>query len=391
MMYILVVNPSILGQAGMDREAVLGATILASAAVTVLMGYLTDFPIALAPGMGLNAFFTYTICLKSGVPWPAALGLVFYSGLLFFFMTLLGLRQRILTLIPRGVRLGLTAGIGLFIALIGLKNAGIVVGNSATLVGLGSLTDPGNVIVFAGILLAGILGQRRVPGHLLISIAFITIGYIALGRVEMPTRLFSAPPSLSPTFFKLDLAYFWQHPAMTLPLVGALFFVDLFDNMGTLLAVCTRARLLDAGGGIRNLDRALRADAIAAMLGAMLGTSSVVSYIESAAGVEQGGRTRVTAYTVAVCFLLALFIAPLLLIVPVAATTPALVLVGAAMIGEIAEVNRDDLTETLPAFLTLVLIPFSFSIGDGFAIGLLSYCILKMAKRLLPTRNRRPL
>jgi adenine/guanine/hypoxanthine permease len=380
MMYILVVNPSMLSQTGMDKEAVLGATILSSAIMTAVMGLATNLPLALAPGMGLNAFFTYTICLQNQIPWTAALGLVFYSGILFFFVTLTGLRKKILSLIPKSIRLGLTAGIGLFIALIGLKNGGIIVKNEATLVGLGSITSIENLLVFTGILLAGVLSFRKKSGALLISIAFITVGFMLLGKVSFPTTLFSAPPSLEKTFFQLDLQYFWNHLGVCAPLLFSLFFVDLFDNVGTLLAVTTRANLVTSEGEVKQLDRALKSDAFAAILGSTLGTSSVVSYIESAAGVEQGGRTKWTALTVAACFLLALFISPLLLMVPIAATTPTLVLVGVSMMGEIAGINRDDLTESIPAFLTLILIPLSFSIADGFGIGLLSYAALKAAR-----------
>lgn len=378
MMYILVVNPAILSNTGMNQEALLAATIYASAIMTFSMGLFTNLPLALAPGMGLNAFFTYTLCLGKGIPWQAALGIVFYSGVLFFLLSLSGLRQKILEAIPRSVRQGLTVGIGLFIALIGLKNAGIVIASPATLITLGKVSDPSVMVVIFGIILAGALHQKKVPASLLLSIFFITIIYFFLGKVSLPQSLFSAPPSLSATFFQLDFKFFWQNLTLCLPLVLSLFFVDLFDNMGTLLGVCSRAKLLNENGEIKNLDRALKADAFAAMIGAILGTSSVTSYIESAAGVEQGGRTGLTSVTVAICFLLSLFIAPLFLMIPLAATTPALVLVGVFMISEIKSLDLENLEVALPAFITMIMIPFSFSIAEGLGLGLLTYVVLKL-------------
>lgn len=381
MMYILVVNPAILSGAQMPADAVLTATILASAIMTLSMGFFTNLPIALAPGMGLNAFFTYTMCIGKGVPWEAALGMVFYSGVLFLILTLTGLRKRILTLIPASVRHGLTAGIGLFITLIGLKNAGIIVAHPATLVTLGNVKDPQVLLVMVGIAIAGFMHLRRVTAGLLISIVFVTVGLGFLGKITVPSSFFSGPPSLAPTFGKLDFAFFWNNLSLCLPLTLSLFLVDLFDNMGTLLAVCTRARLTEESGEIKNLDRALKADAFAAMVGAVLGTSSVTSYIESAAGVEQGGRTGLVSLTTAFCFLLALLVAPIILMVPVAATTPALVLVGFFMMSEVKKIDFDDVTVSLPAFITLIMIPFTFSIAEGLGLGLVTYLVLKLFKR----------
>lgn len=382
MVYILVVNPAILSVSGMPAEAVLAATIYSSALMTLSMAFFTNLPVALAPGMGLNAFFTYTLCLGVGMSWQAALGLVFYSGVLFLILTLTGVRKKILSLIPESVRHGLTVGIGLFITLIGLKNAGIVVAHPATLITLGNVKEPQTWVVLGGIILAGYLHLRRISAGLLLSILFISVFLFALGKAPVPESIVSLPPSLSPTFFQLDLMYFWQNPLQCLPLVLSLFLVDLFDNLGTLLAVCSRARLVDEKGEIRNIDRALKADAFAAMAGACLGTSSVTSYIESAAGVEQGGRTGLTSVTVAICFLLSLFLAPLFLSIPLAATTPALVLVGFFMMSEITRVDFGKIETALPAFITMIMIPFTFSIAEGLALGLGTYFIFRALRRL---------
>ena len=378
MMYILVVNPAILSQTGMDPGALLAATIFASAVMTLSMGLFTNLPLALAPGMGLNAFFTYTLCLGKGLPWQSALGLVFYSGVLFFVLSFTNLRPKILAAIPGSVRKGLTIGIGFFIILIGLKNAGMVVASPATLITLGNFSDPSVSVVLLGLILAAVLHQRKVPASLLLSMAFITLVDLFLGKAHLPATFFSTPPSLAPTFLKLDFQYFWQHLGIALPLTFSLFFVDFFDNMGTLIGVTTRAKLVDEKGEIRNLGRALKADAFAAMFGSLLGTSSVTSYIESAAGVEQGGRTGLTAVTVAGCFLLSLFIAPVLLFVPLSATTPALVMVGVFMMSEIRGLDFEDLGESLSAFITMVMIPFSFSISEGLGLGLVTYVALKL-------------
>ncbi|MFZ4713429.1 MAG: NCS2 family permease [Bacteriovoracaceae bacterium] len=371
MMYILVVNPAILAQAGMPPEALLAATIYASALMTLSMGIFTNLPLALAPGMGLNAFFTYTMCIGKGIPWQAALGIVFYSGILFFLLTLSGLRQKIFALIPPAVRHGLTVGIGLFITLIGLKNAGIVASSPATLITLGNIKDPAVIIVFLGIILAAVLHLKKVTASLLISMIFISVSFLFIGKVNAPPSLFSAPPSLESTLFQLDLGFLWHNLSLCLPMVISLFLVDLFDNMGTLLAVTSRAKLT------ANLDRALKADAFAAILGSILGTSSVTSYIESAAGVEQGGRTGLTSVFVALLFLLSLFLAPLFLAIPLSATTPALVMVGFFMMSEIKSIDFDQIDSALPAFITMIMIPFSFSIAEGLGMGLVSFALLR--------------
>ncbi|MGZ3790349.1 MAG: NCS2 family permease [Bacteriovorax sp.] len=386
--YILVVNPLILGQSGMNPEALFIATALASAIMTLVMGLYANLPIALAPGMGLNAFFTYTLCLGKGIPWQGALGIVFYSGILFFLVTILGLRKKIITLLPRSVRIGLTIGIGLFITLIGLKNANIVVANPATLISLGDVFSAKILVVLSGIILSIILKVKKVPGFLFISILFISLIYFFLGEIKTPATFFSTSFNLGATFFKLDFKFFWNNIGLCLPLLISLFFVDMFDNLGTLISVGTKAGLMEKNGEIKNMDKALRSDAFAAMVGAILGTSSVVSYIESATGVEQGGKTGMTAVVVALCFVLSLFLAPLFLMIPIAATTPALVFVGVSMISEIRELNFDDLLDFFPAFITMIMIPFSFSIAEGIGFGLGSYFILKLIPSRLLTTQR---
>lgn len=377
MMYILVVNPAILSASGMPKDAVFTATVLASALMTFSMGLFTNLPIALAPGMGLNAFFTYTMCLSHNIPWQAALGMVFYSGILFLLVTITGIRKRILALIPEDLRHGLTVGIGLFITLVGLKNSGIIVAHPATLMSLGKMNNPELWLIFAGILFAVFLHIKKVSASLLLSMVFITLGFVLMGKVSTPEAFVGLPPDISPVFLKLDLAYFWKHVEVCLPLTLSLFFVDLFDNMGTLIAVCTRAKLLDKKGEIKNLNRALKADAFAAMSGAIIGTSSVTSYVESAAGVEQGGRTGLVSLVTGTCFLLALFFAPLILAIPLSATTPALVMVGFFMMSEIRKINFERVSSAFPAFLTIIMIPFSFSIAEGLAAGIISYLVLR--------------
>jgi AGZA family xanthine/uracil permease-like MFS transporter len=315
------------------------------------------------------------MCLNQNIPWEAALGMVFYSGFLFLLMTLTGLRKKILKLIPECIRHGLTVGIGLFITLIGLKNAGIIVDHPATLLTLGDVRDPQLIIILIGILLAGFLFMKRVSASLLLSMLFIAFGFILIGKVSMPSAVFSLPPGLSQTFMKMDLSYFWNNLGLCLPITLSLFFIDLFDNMGTLIAVCTRAKLHDEKGEIKNLDRALKADAFAAMFGAIIGTSSVTSYIESAAGVEQGGRTGLVSVVTGICFLLALFIAPLILAIPLSATTPALVMVGFLMMSEVKNLNFDHVATALPAFITMIMIPFTFSIAEGLLCGLVAHLI----------------
>ena len=385
MAYILAVNPAILSTTGMDKGALITATAIASGVMTAVMALATNYPIALAPGMGLNAFFAFTLCGAKGIPWPAALGLVFYSGLIFLALSVTGLRKKIVEAIPLELKLAITAGIGFFIAFIGLKNGGVVVANPATFVGLGDLSKPGPLLVIAGTIATAILVARKIPGAIILVILALTVvGLIfpapdGKGMITpMPTGIINLPASLAPTFLKLDLSYFWQNFIGALPIVLAILFVDLFDNMGTLIGVSKRAGLLDKEGNLPKIGRAFMADAGAAMFGSTLGTSTVTSYIESAAGVEAGGRTGLTVIVTAVCFLLALFLAPLILIIPGVATAPALVIVGAFMMQGLAELDLRDFEKTAPAFVTILAMPLAFSISEGVAFGLLTYVGLRI-------------
>jgi len=379
MAYILAVNPAVLAQAGMDRGALITATALASAVMTVVMALATNYPIALAPGMGLNAFFTFGICLGAKIPWPAALGLVFYSGVLFLILTLTGVRRKLIEAIPHELKMAITCGIGLLIAFIGLKGAGVISANPATLVTLGDIRQPGPLLALGGIILAAVLVWRKVPGAIILTVLILTVLGFVLKTADghtvtpLPGALISAPASLAPTFLQLDLGYFWQHWRVCLPLLLALLFVDLFDNMGTLIGVCQRAGLLDRHGNLPKIGRALTADATAAMVGSTLGTSTVTSYIESAAGVEAGGRTGLTAITTAGCFLLALFLSPLIVVIPAAATAPALVIVGVFMMQSVTELDLKDFAKAVPAVVTMLAMPLTFSIAEGIALGFVVY------------------
>jgi adenine/guanine/hypoxanthine permease len=398
MAYILAVNPMILSQTGIDKGALVTATAIGSAVMTVVMALATNYPIALAPGMGLNAFFTYTICLTKGIPWQAALGFVFYSGLIFLALTVSRLRQRIVEAIPFELKLAITSGIGFFIALIGMENGGLIVLNLGTVpkngspvteaapyLTLGNLGTTAPWLVIIGIILTGILVARRLPGSIVLVILLLTVAGLFIPAADgsgtitrTPATIFNLPSSLAPSFLKLDLGYFWQHWLSALPLVLSILFVDLFDNMGTLIGVSKRAGLLDEQGNLPKVGRAFMADACAAMFGSTLGTSTVTSYIESAAGVEAGGRTGLTAIVTAVCFLLALFLTPLILIIPAVATAPALVVVGAFMMQGLAELDLRDFAKAAPAFMTIVMMPFAFSISDGIAFGVLTYVGIKL-------------
>ncbi|MGB8456685.1 MAG: NCS2 family permease, partial [Candidatus Acidiferrum sp.] len=353
MSYVVVVNPQILSEAGMPVDGVLFATCISSAVATLIMGIWANYPIALAPGMSLNAYFTYSIVLGRGVPWQTALGVVFLSGLLFFGLTLTKVREQIVNGIPDCLKYGTAGGIGLFIAFIGLRNAKIIVANPATLVGFGKITDPQVLLACGGLILIAVLMGRRVGSAILLGILAITVAGIPLGLAHWPAHLFSLPHP-SGTFLQLDL-----RSATKLglgELVFVFFFVDLFDNVGTLVGVCEEGGFL-RDGKLPRASRALLADAIGTMFGAITGTSTVTSYIESAAGVAAGARTGLGNLAIAGLFLLAMFCAPLIAAIPVYATAPALVLVGALMCGAVARVKWSDFSEAFPAFLTLVATP----------------------------------
>jgi len=375
MAYILFVNPSILGETGMDRGAVFVATALAAAIGSALMGLIANYPIALAPGMGLNAFFTYGVVLQMGHSWQVGLGAVFLSACLFLLISVLRIRAWIIDSIPLPLRLAIGAGIGLFLALIALQNAGIVVDHPVTLLTLGDLTEAPPVLAALGFLLIVTLEARRVPGAVLLGILAVTLVAVGLG-VSPFAGLLALPPSLAPTLLQLDIA-----GALEIGLVSVVFaflFVDVFDNSGTLIAVARRAGLMAPDGRLPKMGRALVADSAAALGGALLGTSTTTSYIESAAGVSAGGRTGLTACTVAVLFLLSLFFAPLAAGIPPFATAPALLFVAVLMVSALAEVDWSDLTTAAPVLATALAMPLTYSIANGIAFGFIAWSAIKL-------------
>jgi AGZA family xanthine/uracil permease-like MFS transporter len=374
MAYVVVVNPRILAEAGMPVEGVLFATCISAAIATLIMGIWANYPIALAPGMSLNAYFTYSIVIGRGLPWQTALAVVFFSGLLFLLLTLTNIREQIVNGIPDCLKHGTAAGIGLFIAFIGLRNAKIIVANSATFVGLGKASDPQVLLAAAGLIVIAILMARHIGSAILLGIVAIAIAGIPLGLAHWPDHLFSLPQP-GGTFLKLDFRSAFK---LSLgELIFVFFFVDLFDNVGTLVCVCEQGGFLREGK-LPRASRALLADAFGTMFGAITGTSTVTSYIESAAGVAAGARTGLGNLVIAAFFLIAMFCAPLVAAIPAYATAPALILVGALMCGSVAKVRWDDFSEAFPAFLTLVATPLTFSIATGLSLGLLSFTFIKV-------------
>ena len=374
MAYIIFVNPSILGDAGMPKDAVFVATCLIAALGSAIMGLYANYPIAMAPGMGLNAYFAYAVVLHMGFTWQAALGAVFISGCLFLVVTLFGIRRHIIDGIPQSLRSAITVGIGLFLALIALKSAGIVVGDKATLVTLGDLHSAPVILAVLGFLAIVALDKARVPGAILIGIVGVTVASFFFGGNQF-RGIFSAPPSIAPTFLQLDI-----HTAVTkglLNVVLVFFLVELFDATGTLMGVAKRAGLL-VPGKMERLNKSLLADSGAIFAGSLLGTSSTTAYVESAAGVQAGGRTGMTALTVAALFLACLFIAPLAGVVPAYATAPALFFVACLMLRELIDLNWDDTTETVPAAVTALAMPFTYSIANGLAFGFITYAAIKL-------------
>ena len=383
MAYIVVVNPRIMGDAGMPVAAVAVATCLAAAFGCILMGLMSNTPLAMAPGMGMNAYFTYTVVKGMGVPWETALGCVFLSGAAFMILTLIGVRQMIVAAIPRSLFSAVAGGVGLFIAFIGLKNAGIIVSNPATSVGLGDLTTPTAALSLSGLVLIGALQAWKIKGALLIGIVAIAMAGWAMGLAHVAPGGYSLT-ALSATAFKLDIPAALNLKGglgvTLLEIVFVFLFVDLFDNVGALVAVTKRAGLVDKDGSIPRLNRILLADSAAAMVGAVAGVSTVTSYIESAAGVAEGGRTGLTSVVVGILFLVALVFAPFVQAIPAAATAPALILVGALMIGALTEVDWTDPSVAIPAFLTVITIPLTYSIANGLAFGITSYALLKLLR-----------
>ncbi|MCA1857610.1 NCS2 family permease [Massilia oculi] len=374
MVYIIFVNPSILGDAGMPKESVFVATCLVAALGTAVMGLYANYPIAMAPGMGLNAYFAYAVVLGMGVAWPAALGAVFISGCLFILVSLLGLRGMIVNGIPKSMRVAITVGLGMFLALIALKNAGIVVGSEATLVKAGNLHQPSAIMAIVGFFAIVALDRLRVKGAILIGIVLVTVLSFFFGG-NTYQGIFSLPPSISPTLFKLDIPGALSVGILNVVLV--FFLVELFDATGTLMGVARRAGLL-VEGKMDRLNKALLADSGAIVAGSVLGTSSTTAYLESASGVQAGGRTGLTALTVAVLFLACLFIAPLAGVVPAYATAPALLFVACLMLSDLGEVEWGDSTESIPAAVTALVMPFTFSIAEGIAFGFITYAVLKL-------------
>lgn len=386
MSYILAVNPSMFGLLeGMPAGAVFTTTALAAIIGTLAMAFLAKLPFGLAPGMGLNAFFVFTVCMGMGYSWQFALTAVFIEGILFIIMTITNIREAIVNAIPKNLRYAIGGGIGLFIAFIGMQNAGIIVNDDATLIALGDITSGTALLALIGLVITGVLYAMNVKGAMLIGILVTTVIGIPMGITEFK-GIVSTPESISPIFCKFE----W-HNIFTLDMLVIVFtflFIDLFDTVGTLVGVSTKAKMVDENGRIPNLKQAFMADAIATTAGAMLGTSTTTTYVESAAGVAQGGRTGLTAFSIACCFAIALFFSPLFLSVPGAATAPVLILVGMLMMEPVRNIDFDDATEAIPAFITLAMMPLAYSISAGIMLGMISYVIINICcgkfKKLTP-------
>ena len=380
MAYILFVNPNILADAGIPKEAAIASTIWIAALASLAMGIFANYPVALAPGMGLNAFFAYYVCGVLGLHWTVALGAVFFSGVLFLILTVGGIRQAIINAVPRDLKYASSVGIGLFIAFIGLKGTGLIVENSATYVSLGHVTAPTTLLSLFGLLLTAALMARNVHGSILIGIFVTTILAMILGMTPAPkgiTDIVSTSlPHMGETFGQLDLAGAWHYGLISI--IFTFTVVELFDNMGTLIGLTTKAKMVRPDGHIENIDKALTTDAVGTMVSAMFGTSTVTSYIESAAGIAAGGRTGLTAVAAGVLFLAALLFTPLIGLVPAFATAPALILVGALLMSEVGKIDFSDFTNALPVFLTIIMMPLTSSIANGFAFGFISYTVMKL-------------
>lgn len=377
MSYILAVNPDILSATGMDKGAVFTATALASAIATLLIAFLAKLPFAQAPGMGLNAFFAFTLVLGMGYSWQTALAAVFAEGIIFIIITVLNIREKVVNCIPLNLRYAMSVGIGMFIAFIGLKNSGIIVDNPATLVALGSFTNVSLVAVI-GIILSGVLMAKGVKGALFYTILICTAIGIPMGVTTLPENFspISIPPSMEPTFMHFDFKSLLNLDMFFI--VMLLVFIDLFNTIGTLVGALAKTEMMDEKGNVPRMKQALLADAIGTSVGAVCGTSTVTTYVESAAGIAEGGRSGMTAAVTGGLFLVALLFAPVFLLVPSAATTGALVMVGVFMMDSIRKVEFDDVTETLPVFATILFMVLSYSIAEGMALGMMSYAILKL-------------
>ena len=376
MAYIIFVNPQLMSASGMDYGASFVGTCLAAALACFVMGLFANWPVGLAPGMGLNAFFTYTVVGEMGYSWQVALGAVFIAGLLFFLMSVTPMRKWMLESIPLNLKIAMGAGVGLFIGFIGLKSGGIIVSNGATFVSMGDFTNPETLLAALGFLLIAALSVRNVPGAIIIGVLSVTLIALSLGLVEYKGVL-AYPPDVSSTFLQLDIVGALDIAMVSV--IASFLFVNLFDTAGTLLGVASRANLLDTAGEVKNLDRALKADSSSSIFGAFFGCAPVTSYVESSAGVEAGGRTGFTAVVVGVFFVVAIFFSPLASMVPAYATSGALIYVAILMLGGMEKLDWADASELLPALIIIVMIPLTFSIANGIALGFLSYIILKLA------------
>ena len=376
MAYIIFVNPQMMSSTGMDLGASFVGTCVAAAIACIAMGFYSNWPVGLAPGMGLNAFFTYTVVGEMGYTWEIALGAVFLAGILFWIMSVTPLRQWMLESIPMNLRIAMGCGVGLFIGFIGLKNGGIIVSNDATLISIGDLLKAETALAMLGFLLIAILAIRKIPGAILIGVMMVTLISIFIGIIQFQ-GLISYPPPFMPVFMKLDI--FGALDLAMISVIMSFLFVNLFDTAGTLLGVANQAKLVGKDGRIHNLDKALKADSSSSAFGAFLGCAPVTSYIESSAGVEAGGRTGLTAVTVGFLFLIAVFFSPLASIIPAHATAGALIFVAILMMSGMEKLNWSDSSELLPALIIIVMIPLTFSIANGIALGFISYVVLKIA------------
>ena len=375
MAYIIFVNPQMMAQSGMDHGAIFVGTCLAAAFACLFMGLYANWPVGLAPGMGLNAFFTYTVVGEMGYSWEVALGAVFIAGILFFIMSITPLRRWMLDSIPLNLRIAMGAGVGLFIGFIGLKNGGIIVANGATFLSLGDFTNPSTLLAGLSFLLISILSIRKIPGAIIIGILTVTLISIFLNLVEFE-GVFALPPDVTPVFIELDII--GALDVAMISVIVSFLFVNLFDTAGTLFGVATRANLVQESGNIVDLDKALKVDSSSSVFGSFLGCAPVTSYVESSAGIEAGGRTGMTAVVVGVLFLLATFLSPLAAAIPAYATAGALIYVAILMLSGMESLNWDEQSELLPALIMIVMIPLTFSIANGIALGFLAYVSIKV-------------
>ena len=378
MAYILAVQPSIMESTGMDKGAIFTTTALISAFATLLMSLYAKLPFALAPGMGPNAFFAFTICVGMGYPWQFALTAVLLEGLIFILLTITNLREKILNSIPECIKNAIGAGIGLFITFIGLQSAGVIVNSDSTLVELGNITTGPALLCVIGLLITSILIVRKISGALLLGIIITTLLGIPLGITHF-NGIFDTPPSIEPILFKFDFSQILTKDMLII--VFVLLFVDMFDTIGTLIGVATHANMYDKNGKLPWIKKAFAVDAIGTTMGAMMGSSTVTTFVESAAGVQQGGRTGITSLTTAICFILAIFFAPFFMSVPAAATAPVMIIVGVMMMASFKKIEIFDYSESIPAFICVAFMPLSYSISNGIMLGIISYVIINMASK----------